>query len=250
MLELSLKNKIALITGASRGIGYAIAENLANQGAFVVISSSKEDVCQEVARKLSEIYGVKTLGIAGDIKNPNDVQSIVKKAEETFGGIDILVNNAGIAKDNLVLRLSQEDWDSVLQTNLNSVFQFTKCVLRPMLKKRWGRIINISSVIGVMGNAGQANYAASKAGMIGFTKSVAKEYAPKGITCNAIAPGFIQTDMTQSLPAEYIDTIIANIPQKQLGQAADVANIVSFLASELSGYITGQVIHVDGGLVM
>ena len=247
---MSLKGKVAIVTGSSRGIGLQIAENFAQLGATVVVTATKQETCDKVAKALEEKYGVTTLGIQANVSNSEDVQNLVRQVVDKFGGIDILVNNAGIAKDNLVLRLTEEDWSSVLKTNLDSVFYFTKAVIRPMMKKKWGRIINITSVVGVTGNAGQANYAASKAGIIGFTKSVAKEYGAKGITCNAIAPGFIETDMIESLPKEYLNNIIEAIPQKRMGQQQDVANAVSFLASDYSGYITGQVIQVDGGMVM
>ena len=249
-MAFNIKDNVAIVTGSSRGIGYHIAEALASLGVNLVITARKQAVCDEVASKLAKTYEVDCIGIQADVSQEDQAQAVVKGAIDRFGAVDILVNNAGITKDNILLRLSDQDWNEVIQTNLNSVFYFSKAVLRPMMKKRRGRIVNITSVVGLMGNNGQANYAASKAGVIGFTKSLAKEYASKGITCNAVAPGFIQTDMIESLPDDYIDNIISSIPQKRFGKAEDVANLVTFLASDLAGYITGQVISVDGGMLM
>ncbi|MSR88211.1 MAG: 3-oxoacyl-[acyl-carrier-protein] reductase [Candidatus Margulisbacteria bacterium] len=247
---MDLSNKIAIVTGASRGIGYAIADTLASYGANIVCVSTRQSVCDEVAAALQETYGVACIGIAADVSSFEDGASVVKTVIGKFGRVDILVNNAGITRDNLMLRMSLEEWTDVISVNLNSVFNFTKAVLKPMLKNRYGRIVNISSVVGVMGNAGQANYAASKAGIIGFSKSIAREFGAKNITCNVVAPGFIETDMIQSLPKDYLDTIMASIPQKRLGSAREVAEMVSFLASDLAAYTTGQVLHVDGGMQM
>ena len=244
-----MKDQVAIITGATRGIGYAVAEELASQGASIVVVATQQQKCDEVAQALSDAHNVPTLGVATDVSNYDATQLLVKKVMETFSRVDILVNNAGITRDNLMLRMSEEDWDKVLEINLKSVFNLTKAVLKPMLKKKFGRIINMSSVVGVSGNAGQANYAASKAGMIGFTKSIARELGGKNITCNAIAPGFIETDMIESLPKEYLDNIIGQVPQKRLGQVAEVAKAVTFLARDAS-YTTGQVIQVDGGMQM
>lgn len=249
-IMVNLKDRVAIVTGATRGIGHGIASKLAEAGATVVCCATKQDRCDQVAKELADAYGVPSKGIAVDVSSFESVQGMVKTVADTFGKVDILVNNAGIARDNLLLRMSEDEWDSVLSVNLNSVFYATKAVLRPMLKQRYGRIITISSVVGVIGNPGQANYAASKAGAIGFAKSVAKEFGAKGITCNVVAPGFIETDMIESLPKEYLDNIIGQVPQKRLGQSSDVANLVLFLASDLSSYITGQVINVDGGMVM
>jgi len=245
-----LKDKVVIVTGSSRGIGLAIAETYAKEGAKIVICSTTQEKSDSVSKKISGDYKIETLGIQVDVSNEDSVKNLVDKTLEKFERIDILVNNAGITKDNLLIRLSFEDWKRVIDTNLNSVFLCTKAVLRTMLKQKGGRIINMSSGVGVIGNAGQANYSASKAGLIGFTKTVAKEYGAKGILCNAIAPGFIETDMIISLPKDYLDNIISTVPMKRLGTSKEVANMALFLASDLASYITGQVLHVDGGLVM
>jgi 3-oxoacyl-[acyl-carrier protein] reductase len=247
---IDLTNKNAIITGSTRGIGRNIAEKLASSGANVVITGTRQEKCDEVAREIQEKYKVKTLAIQTDVSNLESIQTLISKTIEELGSIQILVNNAGITKDNLLLRMKPEDFDSVIQTNLNSVFYSTKTCLRPMLKQRYGRIINVTSIVGIMGNAGQGNYAASKAGVIGFTKSIAKEVGAKGITINAVAPGFIETDMIKSLPEEYINNIISSIPLKRLGTPDDVSNLVAFLASDLASYITGQAITVGGGILM
>lgn len=248
--QVELNGKVAVVTGASRGIGRAIAETLAQYGATVVCCSTKQETSQAVADDIKSQYNVETSGCGLDVSNKEDVDQMIKSVLDTYGKIDILVNNAGITKDNLLLRMSTEEWNTVLDVNLNSVFYSTKSVLRPMLKQRFGRIINVTSVVGLMGNPGQGNYAASKAGVIGFTKSIAKEVAHKGITCNAIAPGFIETDMISSLPKEYLDNIIGRIPQKKLGQPKDVGALAAFFASDMSAYITGQVVNIDGGILM
>jgi 3-oxoacyl-[acyl-carrier protein] reductase len=247
---MNLSGQIAIVTGASRGIGFQIADTLASHGATVVVCATQQAKCDQVAADLHAKYGHPTLGVQANVAVFADVELLIKTVLDRFGRIDILVNNAGITRDNLILRMTEADWDSVITTNLNSVFNCTKLVVRPMLKQKSGRIINISSVVGVMGNPGQANYAASKAGMIGFSKSIAKEFGAKGITCNVVAPGFIETDMIESLPKEYLDNIMAQVPQKRLGSTQDVANVVLFLASDLSSYVTGQVIAVDGGMLM
>lgn len=247
---ISLKGKVAIVTGASRGIGYDIANKLAELGAHVVCAATRQERCDEVAKELTEKYGVECLGVQADVSNFDSSQELAKKAVDKFGKIDILVNNAGITRDNLLLRMKPEEWDSVINTNLSSVFNVTKAVIRPMLKNRYGRIIHVSSVVGIIGNPGQANYAATKAGVLGFSRSIAKEFGAKGITSNAVAPGFIDTDMIESLPEEYIDNIIADVPLKRLGQPEDVSSLVAFLASDLAGYITGEVIAVDGGIQM
>ena len=243
-------NKTAIVTGSTRGIGLSIANGLAKDGYNIVVCGRSQETCDSSAKEISTKYGVKTLGIAVNVSKQSEVSDLVKQAISEFGSIEVLINNAGITKDNLVLRMSEDDWESVIQVNLNSIFYFTKAVIRSMMKKRFGRIVNITSVVGVMGNPGQSNYAASKAGMIGFTKSIAKEYGSKGITCNAVAPGFIDTDMIESLPKDYIDNIISQIPVKRLGEPTEIANVVSFLSSDKSSYITGQVINVDGGVLM
>lgn len=247
---MDLTNRIAIITGASRGIGAQIAEAFAKAGATIVVASTKDETAQKKAKDLEEKYGNPSLGIGVDVANKESCDALVAKTLETFGSVDILINNAGITQDNLLLRLSEEDMASVIQTNLLSVMYLSKAVLRPMLKKRAGRIICMSSVVGLIGNPGQSNYAASKAGIHGFTKSLAKEIGAKGITCNAIAPGFIETDMTDALPKEHLDNIIASIPLRRLGNTKDVANLALFLASDAAAYITGQVIAVDGGIQM
>jgi len=245
-----LKGKTAVITGASRGIGRAIALKLAKHGANVVVNyrNSVEAVAQVV--KEIEALGVKVLAIQADISIYSDVENMIKKCVEEFGSIDILVNNAGITKDGLLMRMKEEDFDSVIDINLKGAFNCTRHVAAIMLKQRSGRIINISSVTGITGNAGQVNYSAAKAGIIGMTKSVAREFGSRGVTCNAVAPGYIQTDMTEALPAKVKDAMMGTIPLKRLGSPEDVANVVAFLATDEAAYITGQVINVDGGMVM
>jgi 3-oxoacyl-[acyl-carrier protein] reductase len=245
-----LTGKVAVVTGAGRGIGRAIALKLAQLGASIVInyrSSAKE--AEEV---ISEIRnnGGKAEMVQGDVSSFEDAEKVIKFAAESFGRLDILVNNAGITKDTLLLRMKEEDFSKVLDVNLKGVFNCTKYASSIMLKQKSGRIINISSVIGLIGNAGQANYAAAKAGIIGFTKSIAKELGARGITVNAIAPGFITTDMTEVLSEKIKEKLIENVPLKKLGNPEDVANLAAFLASENASYITGQVINVDGGMVM
>jgi 3-oxoacyl-[acyl-carrier protein] reductase len=243
-----MKNRIALVTGGSRGIGKEIAIGLSKIGINVAITYlSNEAKALETVEEIKK-NGVRGMAIKGDSSIEEDVSFIVKEVEEELGTIDILVNNAGITRDNLLIKMKTEDWDDVLNINLKGVFLCTKAVARSMMKKRYGKIINISSVVGTDGNAGQGNYAASKAGVIGFTKSMAKEFASRGIRVNAIAPGFIQTDMTDVLKDEIKEELIKNIPLGKLGSPKDISNLVNFLASEESDYITGQVIKVDGGL--
>jgi 3-oxoacyl-[acyl-carrier protein] reductase len=245
-----LKGKVALITGAAKGIGRAIAEKFAKEGANLVINyRTSIDNLKELEEKLKG-YGSEVLLVQGDVKNYGDAENIVKAAIEKFGKIDILVNNAGITRDNLLMRMSLEDFDEVLEVNLKGAFNVIKAGVPYMIKQKSGRIINISSVIGIIGNAGQANYAASKAGLIGLTKSVAKEIASRNITVNAIAPGYIVTDMTEKLPEKIKEKMMELIPLKRLGNPEDVANLAAFLASDMASYITGQVINVDGGMVM
>lgn len=245
-----LKGKTAVVTGASRGIGRAIAIKLAKLGANVVVNYRKsEDAVLDVVKEI-EALGVKALAVKADISSYSDVEIMMKKCIEKFGSIDILVNNAGITKDGLLMRMKEEDFDSVIDINLKGAFNCTKHVSAIMLRQRSGRVINISSVTGITGNAGQVNYSSAKAGIIGMTKSVAREFASRGVTCNAVAPGFIQTDMTNALPIKVKDTLMNTIPLKRLGTPNDVANVVAFLASEEASYITGQVINVDGGMVM
>lgn len=247
---MELSEKVALVTGASRGIGRAIALKLAANGAKVAINfagnvAKAEDVKNEIAAN-----GGEALLVQGNIADFEKVSDIVKKVVDTWGRIDILVNNAGITRDNLLLKMSENDFDEVIATNLKGVFNCTKAVTRLMMKQHNGKIVNMSSVVGIMGNAGQANYSAAKAGIIGFTKSSAKEFAPRGITVNAIAPGFIATDMTDAIPEKIKTGLIEKIPMGRIGNPEDVANAVMFLVSEKSAYITGQVICVDGGMAM
>jgi 3-oxoacyl-[acyl-carrier protein] reductase len=245
-----LRGKTAVVTGASRGIGRAIAIKLAKLGANVVINyRNSVNAVQEVVKEIEDL-GVKALAVQCDISNYSDVENMMKKCIEEFGSLDILVNNAGITKDGLLMRMKEEDFDSVIDTNLKGAFNCTKHVSAIMLKQRSGRIINISSVSGLTGNAGQVNYSSAKAGILGMTKAVAKELASRNVTCNAVAPGYIQTDMTDVLSEKVKDTIMSIIPLKRLGNPEDVANAVAFLASEEASYITGQVINVDGGMVM
>ena len=238
--------KVAIVTGSSRGIGAGIAKKLANDGYNVVINYvSNENAANEVFKDCpgGMIY-------KADVSDFSQCEAMVEAVILKYGQIDLLVNNSGITKDTLMLKMTNEDFCDVIDKNLVSAFNMTKCVTKIMFKKRSGRIINISSVVGINGNAGQANYAASKAGLIGFTKSIAKEYGARNITCNAVAPGFIKTDMTNVLPEKYIDDIIKNTSLKRLGETEDIANLVSFLASDNASFITGQVISVDGGLTM
>lgn len=244
-----LEGKTAIITGASRGIGRGIAEIFAAHGANVAFTySSSVEAALQLEKELSE-KGIKAKGYKSDASNYEEAQKLADEVVAEFGGIDILVNNVGITKDNLLMRMSEEDFDKVIQVNLKSVFNMTKAVQRTMLKQRKGSIINMSSVVGVKGNAGQANYAASKAGMIGFTKSIALELGSRNIRCNAIAPGFIETEMTAVLDEKVVQGWRDSIPLKRGGLPEDVANACVFLASDMSAYITGQVLNVDGGML-
>ena len=245
-----LKGKCAVVTGAAKGIGKAIALKLASSGVNIVLNyRSSEDKAIETEKEILSL-GVEVLRIKGDISKPNDVENLLDCAKNKFGKIDIMVNNAGITKDTLLLRMKEEDFDSVINVNLKGVFNCLKAITPVMVKQKEGKIINLSSVVGLVGNAGQVNYAASKAGVIGMTKSLAKEIGSRGITVNAVAPGFIETDMTDVLGDRFKEEAKKSIPLKRLGKAEDVAEVVAFLASDSANYITGQVIHVDGGMVM
>ncbi|MDY2581730.1 MAG: 3-oxoacyl-[acyl-carrier-protein] reductase [Clostridium perfringens] len=245
-----LKDKVAIVTGGTRGIGRAIALKLADQGANIVINYRNSDKEAEELKAILEEKGVKVLTVKCDISNFEDSKNLMDKCKEVFGKIDILVNNAGITKDTLIMRMKEEDFDNVIDVNLKGTFNCAKHASAIMLKQRFGKIINMTSVVGIAGNAGQVNYAASKAGVIGLTKSLAKELGSRGITINAVAPGFINTDMTASLSEKVKEEASKNIPLKRLGDPEDVANLVGFLASDAANYITGQVINVDGGMVM
>jgi len=245
----TIEKKIALVTGAGRGIGKSIAEQLAAKGHHVICLSRSESSCGATAEAI-QAAGGSAEALAVDVADKAAVQAACEQLLEKHGNIDILVNNAGITKDGLLFRMSDTDWDDVIATNLTSCFSFIKHLARPMTRKRWGRIINMSSVIGLTGNAGQANYAAAKAGMIGLTKSLAKEFAARNVTVNAVAPGFIATDMTAELNEQQQEAIVGIIPMKRMGSAEDIAATTVFLASEEAGYITGQVFTVDGGMVM
>lgn len=244
-----LKGKTAIITGSARGIGRMIALELASQGANIVVSDLNEDAGQEVVDAIKS-QGAEAIWIKSDVSKSDDANKLIQDTLDKFGQIDILVNNAGITRDNLLMRMSEDEWDMVLAVNLKGAFNCIKAATRTFMKQRSGRIINIASVVGQMGNAGQANYAASKAGIIGLTKSVAKELASRNVCVNAVAPGFIQTVMTDKLPEKAKEALLNAIPLGRLGLAEDVAKVVSFLSDERSSYITGQVINVDGGMVM
>lgn len=245
-----LKGKCAIITGASRGIGRAIAKKLASQGANIVLNyRSNDESALKVEQELKE-YGVEVLTVKADISKLEEVENLVSIAKAKFNKIDIMVNNAGVNIDKLIIKMKEEDFDNVVDVNLKGVFNCLKSITPVMLRQKEGTIINISSVVGVTGNAGQVNYAASKAGVIGMTKSLAKEIGSRGITVNAVAPGFIETDMTESLKEDFKNKVKDGIPLRRFGTAEDVANVVSFLASDDAKYVTGQVIHVDGGMVM
>lgn len=245
-----LDGKTALVTGASRGIGRAVALKLAGEGAKVAINFAGSTSKAEAVKQEIEAQGGEAILVQADVSKADAVEDMVAKVQEAFGTIDILVNNAGITRDGLLLRMKEEDFDAVINTNLKGVFHVTKVVSKLMMKKRTGRIVNMASVVGLVGNAGQTNYAAAKAGVIGFTKSAARELAARGITVNAVAPGFIHTDMTDAMPEKAKEATLATIPLKRIGEPEDVANAVLFLASDCASYITGQVFAVDGGMVM
>jgi 3-oxoacyl-[acyl-carrier protein] reductase len=246
MSLFSLEGKVVLVTGASRGIGKAVAEKLVAMGAKVAGTATSENG----AANISEYLGDNGKGYALNVTNADSVTEVLAAIKADLGDIDILVNNAGITRDNLMMRMKDEEWDDIISTNLTSIFRLSKAVLRPMMKKRHGRIINIGSVVGTMGNAGQANYSAAKAGVIGFFKSLAKEIASRGITVNVVAPGFIDTDMTKALNEEQRKAISDQVPADRLGEPDEIASTVAFLASNEAGYITGETIHVNGGMYM
>jgi 3-oxoacyl-[acyl-carrier protein] reductase len=244
-----LSGKIALVTGASRGIGKAIALDLVSQGAIVIGTATSESGAQAISDYIAQAGG-KGKGMALNVTEPQQIDQVVEEVAKEFGTPTILVNNAGITRDNLLMRMKDDEWDDIIQTNLNSVYRMSKACLRGMMKAKEGRIINIASVVGVMGNAGQTNYAAAKAGIIGFGKSLAREVGTRGITVNTVAPGFIDTDMTRALPEEQRQALTQQIPLSRLGTPEDIAKTVTFLASDGGAYITGQTLNVNGGMVM
>jgi len=246
---MSLQGQVALVTGASRGIGQGIALELGRQGAIVVGTATTEKGAQAISEYLAAA-GIKGAGMALDVNNSAQIEQVLGNLRQQFGEINILVNNAGITRDNLLARMTDEEWDDIMSTNLKSVFRLSRAVMRGMMKARHGRIINISSVIGSMGNAGQSNYAASKAGIAGFSKSLAREVGSRNITVNCVAPGFIATDMTEAMSQEQRDKLIEHVPLKRLGQVADISAAVAFLAGPGAAYITGITLHVNGGMYM
>lgn len=246
---MSLEGKVALVTGASRGIGKAIAEKLGAMGATVIGTATSDSGAANISGYLKEA-GIAGVGMKLNVASTEEVDTIVAAIKEQFGDVALLVNNAGITQDNLMLRMKTDDWENVINTNLTSIFRTSKAVLKGMTRARWGRIINISSVVGSMGNGGQSNYAASKAGVEGFGRSLAKEIGSRNITVNAVAPGFIQTDMTHDLPEKQKEALLQQIPAGRLGDAKEIAETVGFLASDAAAYITGETIHVNGGMYM
>ena len=243
------EQKIALVTGASRGIGAEIALELSKNGMFVIGTATSDGGAKSIEENF-KTNQQKGIGLVLNVNDNKSIESLMRNIEESYGSINILVNNAGITKDTLLMKMKDEDWDDVINTNLKSVFKLSQSVIRKMMKNRYGRIINISSVVGHTGNAGQTNYTASKAGMAGFTKSLAQEVGSRGITVNCVAPGFIDTDMTKSLPDTYKDQLLSKIPLGRLGSTKDVAHAVTFLASDHAGYITGETLHINGGMLM
>lgn len=242
-------SKIALVTGASRGIGATIALELAKNNIFVVGTATSDQGIKAIEEnfKINQQNGI---GLVLNVNNNESIENLIKYIEETHGNIDILINNVGVTKDILLMKMKDEDWDEVINTNLKSVFKLSRSVIRKMMKNRYGRIINISSVVGHTGNAGQTNYTAAKAGMSGFTKSLAQEVGSRGVTVNCVAPGFIDTDMTRSLPDDYKNQLLSKIPLARLGSPKDIANAVTFLASDNASYITGETLHINGGMLM
>ncbi|MCV6612615.1 MAG: 3-oxoacyl-ACP reductase FabG [Amphritea sp.] len=246
---MSIEGKVALVTGATRGIGKAIALELGRQGAVVVGTATSENGAASISEYLKEA-GVNGAGMCLDVGSNESVDDVLKAVVDQYGAIAIIVNNAGITRDNIMMRMKEDEWDSVMNTNLKSIYRVVKGCLRGMTKARWGRIINVSSVVASMGNAGQANYAAAKSGMEGFSRALAREVASRNITVNCVAPGFIDTDMTSGLPEEHKQTLQGQIPMGRLGQPEEIAAVVGFLASDAGGYVTGDTIHVNGGMYM
>ena len=249
-MRIDLTGRVALVTGSTRGIGRAIATALASAGARVAVTGRDQGKADDAAAEIAAATGVEVRGYGADVSEVAQATALVDRVEKDFGQLDILVNNAGLTRDNLLMRLKDDDWDAVLNANLRGAFATCRAASRGMMKRRWGRIINVASVVGLIGNKGQANYAASKAGLIGMTKSIAKELASRNILANVIAPGFIETDMTAAMTPEARATMSAGIPLERLGTPDDIAGMVVVLASDLTGYVTGQVLVVDGGLVM
>ncbi len=245
---IHLSGKTALVTGSTRGIGKATALRLAEAGATVIITGRNEDRAREVAKDIKTRTGSDTFAVELDLGSRESIETAMERISEAVGGVDILVNNAGANRDALFLRMKYEDWEEIIRVNLTGTFLVTQLALKGMLRKKWGRIINVSSVVAFIGNVGQANYSTAKAGLVGFTKTLAKELATRNITVNAVAPGFIETDMTENLPEEIKAGFLSQIPMNRFGKPEDVANVILFLASDLSEYITGEVIHVNGGL--
>ena len=244
------RGRVALVTGGGRGIGRALAVRLAEEGANLAISYRSNDAAAGEAAEKVRGAGVEIELFKGDVSSPEDVEALFNGVSDTFGRVDILVNNAGITRDNLMMRMKEEEFDDVLRTNLKGTYLCTRAALRSMVRARWGRIVNVSSVVGLVGNAGQANYAASKAGIIGFTKSVAREVAQRGITVNAVAPGYVETELTRSLPEKVKEQIREQVPAGRFGEPEEVAEVIAFLVGEEAGYVTGQTIAVDGGMTM
>jgi 3-oxoacyl-[acyl-carrier protein] reductase len=247
---LSLENKVALVTGASRGIGAAIAQLLAQRGATVIGTATTEAGAQAIGAALNPLSGAKHMGVVLQVNDPVSVEALVERMTKELGGFHILVNNAGVTRDNLAMRLKDEDWDAVVATNMSAVFRLCRLAIRPMIKARSGRIINITSVVAHSGNPGQANYAAAKAGVEGMSRALAREIGARGVTVNCVAPGFIDTDMTKALSPEQTNALLTQIPLGRLGVGSDIAQAVAFLASDAASYITGSTLHVNGGMYM